>query len=247
MTTDSLRPPQALRSLDPALPAKRAFDATAMYVYPRLARLAGYRFEVGTTRRLAAAARDVLRAAWQARGVSLPVDDAGFGAKYDAATTWIVAFHGDRPVGVMGLMDVRVACHTLDLMNRRLPEHLDAATTREIARLAILPGHRGGARWVMVGLLREMLAWSHAQGVVTLLASSTPQLFRVYERYNPSARLVDPPLRAEAESPESRAYFAPLRAVGARESAIYTFEVAGASPWSVFARFLEGLLRAGRR
>jgi hypothetical protein len=137
----------------------------------------------------------------------------------------------------MGLLDLRIASTALDLEGRVAPSWLDLRTTREIGRLAIVPSPRGGLQVVMVGLLREMLAWCEANGIRRLLAGSTERLYGVYARYNPTARRLYAP-RVADEDPAITAWFAAKRAYGRGRTVLYTFEVAGASPWSVFSRFL---------
>ena len=221
------------------------FDGAAMGVYPSLARLFGYRFRVGNTPALAADAARVIAAAWGKSGIAPPPPDvADYGDRYaQAVDTWIVAYHRGEPVGSMALLDMRRASLSLELGNKRVPAQLDLDVTREIARLAIVPAHRGGSQMVMVGLLREMLAWSVENGVVTLFSGSRPPLFRVYERFNPTARLVVPDDNHASEEPRRARYFAALRAAGGASGVHFTFEVAGASPWNVFSRFLTGRLR----
>lgn len=218
----------------------RLFDRAAMGLMPLVARAFGYTFRVGADEALARDARGVLRAVWSAKGVHPPADVAWYGERYDAATTWIVAYHGGHAIAVMGLLDMRIASMALDYGNRLAPSGLALDTTREIGRLAILPEHRGGARVVMVGLLIEMLAWSLAHGIETLFAGSVPSLYRVYQRYNPTARLVYTPL-APSEPLVKARYFAPLRAYGGKD-VVYTFSVAGATPSSVLTRCLAALL-----
>lgn len=220
----------------------KLFDALAMKTFPWVAGLAGYRFRVGTDQQLRDDGRAVARAAWAAQGVTPSVDATHVGARYDEATTWIVAYHRGVPVGVMGLLDMRHGSIALDLSRRDPPPELDLATTREICRLAILPGHRRRGKLVMVGLLREMLAWSVDNRVERLFSGSTEALFRIYRRYNPTARLLDPPPSTSPEDPEKARYFSSYRAWGGM-GVLYTFDVAGASPWDVFSRFLRRRLR----
>ena len=220
----------------------RLFDATAMGAYPVLARGLGYEFRVGASDELRCDARAVVKAAWAAKGIAPPAEVAHVAERYDAASTWIVAYHRGSPVGAMGMLDMRIASIALDYSRRVAPPDLDLATTRELGRLAIVPQHRGGARTVMVGLLREMLHWSKSNGIERLFAGSTEALYRVYRGFNPTARLVDPP-PAGAEPADKARYFEAMRAYGGA-GALYTFEVAGASPWGVFSRFLTGELRS---
>jgi hypothetical protein len=91
----------------------------------------------------------------------------------------------------------------------------------------------------MIGLLREMLAWSKANRIERLFAGSVGRLYEVFARFNPSARLVDAPPDLEAEDPVRSEYFAKIRAYGKTSGSVtYTFEVAGASPWLVVSEFV---------
>lgn len=139
----------------------RLFDRAAMGFYPFVARAFGYTFRVGTGQELLQDGRRVLRAVWSEKVALPPPEVASYGERYDRATTWIVAYHRRQPVGVMGLLDMRIASMSLDYKGRLVPPDLDLSTTREIGRLGILREHRGGAQLVMVGLLREMLAWAN--------------------------------------------------------------------------------------
>jgi hypothetical protein len=217
-----------------------------MAVYPAVARLAGYTFRVGSTPDLARDGKQVHATVWGPGDTSLPSEVTAYKNRYDPGMTWIVCYSGDTPVGVMGLLDMRVGSVSLDLHNCLPPPSLDLATTREICRLSILPGHRGGAQLVMVGLLREMLQWSKANGIATLFSGSKESLFRVYRRFNPSARLIVAP-PAGAEDPIQAQHYEALRRVAAKEGVLYTFDVDAASPWSVFSRFLTGRLRRSER
>jgi hypothetical protein len=218
----------------------------AMATYPWVARASGYTFRTGTSVDLRDDGRAVLAAVWGEKGLLPPKNVASYAERYDGATTWIVAYHRNRPVGVMGLLDMRVASITLDLERRLAPRALDLATTREIGRLAIVKGHRGGAQTVMIGLLREMLAWSKANRIERLFAGSVGRLYEVFSRFNPSARLIDAPPDPGAEDPVRFEYFAKIRAYGKTSgSVMYTFDVAGASPWRVVSEFLAR--SAGRR
>lgn len=220
----------------------RAFDATAMWLTPVVARVLGYQFRSGCDDALARDGHLVHSEVWRELGVSAPADLEHIGRRYDDATRrWIVAYHRGRPVGVMALLDPSRASPALDYGAHALPPDLDAGHTAEIARLAVLRTHRGGAQTVMIGLLREMLAWSTASGVTLLLAGAKARLFPVYARYNPTARRIDPPLRAE-EDPDLSRYYAQIRAYGG-EGVVFTFEVAGATPWNVFSRYLRRRLR----
>jgi hypothetical protein len=142
----------------------------------------------------------------------------------------------------MGLLDMRIASVARDYGGQKAPPWLPLHLTREIGRLAILPEHRGGPRVVMLGLLREMLVWSMDHGIEHLFSGSTPALFKVYRRYNATARLVSAP-HDPVPSPERDRYFAPLRAYGG-EGVVYTFDVAPATPFHVFSRTLAGLTTA---
>lgn len=223
------------------------FDHMAMTIYPVVARAFGYTFRVGTESNLKQDGRSVLRAVWSEKVPLPPPEVASYGDRYDRATTWIVAYHHHRPVGVMGLLDMRIASMSLDYEGRLAPTSLDLTTTREIGRLAILREHRGGAQLVMVGLLREMLAWAKSSGIVRLFSGSTAKLYRVYRRFNATARLLKPlpPIDPE-QNPTKDRFFANLRAYGG-DTLLFTFDVAGASPWSVFSRFLRSLVHARRR
>jgi hypothetical protein len=223
----------------------RFFDGLAMSMYPSVARLFGYTFQVGSTTELRADAKRVLQSVWAPLGVKIPEDVAWVGERYVEAATWIVAYHRGQPVGVMGLYDSRVASPNLEYGRCQAPSGLDLARTREIARLAIQREHRGGAQLVMVGLLREMLRLSLEGGTELLLTSATGPLFRVYRRFNPTARKVDAPALAQPEPPEFARYFESPRAVTGAQ-VLFTFEVAGARPWDVFSRFLRGTLRRAR-
>jgi hypothetical protein len=238
----------AQRFSSPAAPRAlhaRAFDALAMATFPWVARLAGYTFAVGKTPRLRTDAQAVLHDVWRPKGVITPDDVAWVGERFLLGGTWVLAYHRGAPVGVMGLFDPREVSPNLEYNRKRLPQHLDVARTREIARLAVAPAHRGGAQWVMVGLLREMLRWSQAGGVALLLTSATPALFRVYRHFNPTARQVDAPDVVEPEPEPFTRYFRSPRAVTGAQ-VLFTFEVAGARPWDVFARFLAAALRRRR-
>jgi hypothetical protein len=217
----------------------RIFDAVILGIFPLIARGFGYGFRVGTNDEIRRDARSVLGAVWRAKGVKPAADVAWYGERYDRATTWVVAYRGAEPVGVMGIVDMRIASIALDYGRRIAPRGLRLGVTRELGRLAILPAHRGGL--VMVGLLINMYAWVSAQGIALLFSGSTPALFRVYERYNPTARLVQTETELFEDHVQER-YFAPLRAYGGRD-VVYTFEVAPASPFAVLARFLSGLVR----
>ena len=220
--------------------AGRLFDGLAMGVYPSVARIFGYSFCVGSSEALRHDAHLVLAGVWGDKGVRPPADLAWVGERYDRAATWIVAYHGRgqarRPVGVMGLLDMRVASIGLDCSKRRCPDGMDLERTREIGRLAILKEHRGGIQTVMVGLLREMLHWSRQNGIELLFSASVPRLFEVYRRFNPTAKLLDCEPVAD-EDPVMSRYFAPVREYGGL-GVLYTFEVRGASPWSVFSTYL---------
>jgi hypothetical protein len=239
MTTLAAPPSQDL--LFPSPPdLARLFDRGMLGAFPWIARGLGYSFRVGTQPSLEADAKKVLSAVWQAKRVAMAPEAARYAERYDPATTWIVAYHRGSPVGVMGLLDMRIASVALDDGGQKAPPSLPLKVTREIGRLAILPEHRGGSRVVMLGLLREMLVWSVEHGIEQLFSGSTPALFQVYKRYNATARLVAAPLDP-VPSPERDRYFAPLRAYGG-EGVVYTFDVAGATPFQVFSRTLAGLV-----
>ena len=206
--------------------------------YPKIASALGYTFRVGTEAALADDARSVLSTVWSLKGVSIPPGAAVYGERYERATTWIIAYHGGRPVGTMGLLDMRIASVALDYGQNQAPPWLPLDVTREIARLAILPEHRGGPGLVMLGLLREMLVLTERLGIVHLFAGSTAALYHVYRRYNATARLVTAP-HDPVPNPARDLYFAPLRAYGG-EGVLYMFEVAGAMPFPVFFRKLTG-------
>jgi hypothetical protein len=185
----------------------------------------------------------VLATVWKAKGVTQDPEMAWYAERYNRATTWIVCYHRGRPAGVMGLLDMRIASSSLDYGGQLPPADLPLDVTREIGRLGILPEHRGGAHLVMVGLLFQMLEWARAHGMVYLFSGSTPALFRVYQRYNETARLVTAP-PDPTPNPARDRYCAPLRAYG-REGVVYTFEVAGSTPFAVLQRALAGGLQRG--
>ena len=224
--------------------AARLFDAAAMALYPWLARAFGYRFRVGLDEALVADGRSVHRAVWAEIGVDPGALDATLSQRYArAASCWIVAYHGDAPVGAMALCDLRVASVTLDFEGCLPPRGIDLARTREIAKLAILKAHRGHGQLVMVGLLREMLVWSKRAGIVQLFGGSEQRHYRMYRRFNPTARLHDK--RPGPPQPESLVrYYQPLRRWSG-PSVLFSFEVQGASPWRVFSDLVARKL--GRR
>jgi hypothetical protein len=69
------------------------------------------------------------------------------------------------------------------------------------------------------------------------LGASAASLFSVYRRFNATARLRDWPMVVD-EHPDVTRYFAPVRKWG-RTGAVYTFEVAGATPWQTFSAWLQ--------
>lgn len=223
----------------------RLFDATAMGLIPVVTSLLGYRFRVGTDARLRQDAHAVLAGVWAEEGAQAPAALAWVGERYEPAVqAWIVAYHRGRPVGVMAMCDPRVASLGLDCWQRRPPTGADLTHTREIARLGILAPYRGRGQTVMIGLLREMLAWSQRHGVQELLVASAAGLVASYRRFNPTARLLDWP-QVEDEDPVLTAYFAPVRQWG-RRGAVYTFQVSGASPWATASTWVRGRLAARR-
>jgi hypothetical protein len=195
-----------------------------MGLYPLVARTFGYTFRVGTEPELLPDGRSILRRVWSQKGALPPPEVANYGERYDRATTWIVAYHHRQPIGVMGLLDMRIASMSLDYDQRLVPTSFDLSSTREIGRLAILPEHRGGAQPLMVGLLREMLAWSKRSGIARLFSGSTAKLYRIYRRFNRTARLLDPlPPHAPEEHPIKQRYFENLRAYGG-PTLLFTFD-----------------------
>ncbi len=226
--------------------AVRVFDTVAMQIYPFVTGALGYRFRIGTGRELERDADTVLATVWGGKGLAPPPDAAEFSDRYNrAASVWIVAYHRGEPVGVTALLDMSIASLALDFSRKRLPPELDLSKTREIARLAIVPGHRGGAQTVMAGLCREMIVWSKANGIDLLFAGSKAELFQVFERFNPTARLIDPPDDPTPEEPLRARYFERIRAYGGR-GVHFTFEVAGGSSWNVFSRLLTGRIHGKR-
>jgi hypothetical protein len=249
--TQFLAFPTSERSFDLPTPAStptrkrrsitQLVDAAALALYPLLLRVFGYTLRVGQSTELAHDGHAVLRAVWAEKGVAPPSDVAWIADRYDRATTWILCYHRGRPVGVMGLLDMRIASVALDYSGRLVPPGLPLDATREIGRLGILREHRGRAQMVMIGLVLRMFSLALTLGLTHLFSGSTPALFRMYQRFNPTARLVDPP-HASSEDPDKTRYFAPLRAYGG-EGVLYTFEVAGGSPSSVVRRYLSTRLR----
>jgi hypothetical protein len=227
-------------SKPPAL--QRWFDAWALNTYPLVARVFGYQIKVGADESLERDAKTVHRAVWSEKGLLPPDELASFGRRYDDATTWVVAYHRGKPVGVIGLLDLRIASINLDFESCLMPEELDLATTRELGRLAILPEHRGGAQLVMAALLLEMVRYCYDNEIETLFSGSVRRLFAVFARYNPSARLIvarpDPVPNAERDR-----YFEKLRAYGRGDSVLYTFKASKASPFAVFSELLRSLAR----
>jgi hypothetical protein len=181
---------------------------------------------------------------WGAKGVHPHADVASYGERYDRATTWIVCYRRERPVGVLGVVDMRVASMALDYGRRIAPLSLRLDRTRELGRLAILPEHRGGAQLVLVGMFVQMYRLVQALGTTTLFAGSIPALYRVYRRFCPSLRLVSTAV-APSEDPVQARYLAPLRAYGG-EDVVYAVEVAALSPWNVISRCVACLLGKGR-
>lgn len=224
--------------------AVKFFDEAAMGSYPHIARLLGYTFRVGYSEELLRDARTVLQEVWSAAGITFPQELAWVGEQYDKASVWIVAYHRGKPVGVKGLIDTRRASLALDVMQRQMLPELEGRRVREIARLAILPSHRGGQQTIMVGLLREMLHFCKKEGAEYLLAGSDRRLFRVYQRYNPTACEIHPPHNPKLH-PDVVRYFESVR-THSPDPVLYTFRVDGASPWSVFQRFLTRRLRPGK-
>jgi hypothetical protein len=218
----------------------RAFDRMAMATFPLVARQLGYTFRTGRDAALEADAKAVFTAVYAPEGGLPPAELVAFGQRYDDAATWIVAYYRGKPIGVKALLDVRVASVALDVTETQLPPHWNAEQVREISRLAILRSHRGGRGVVMVGLLREMLHAARSEAVTTLLAGADRKLFHVYARYNPTARIVHFPL--VAPKPLARAYFHHARS-HSPDPVLFAFDVAGASPWAIFQRFLTGQLR----
>ncbi|MEW5849952.1 MAG: hypothetical protein AB2A00_14245 [Myxococcota bacterium] len=220
----------------------RAFDALAMGTFPLVATVLGYRVRVGATPELRADARDVLAQVWRAEGVSPSEDARWVEERYDAATTWVVVSHRGRPVGVVGVLDMRIACLSLDFEMRVPPPGMDLATTREVARLAILPSHQRGDQLVLVALLHQVLTLCRRAGVRTLMGGSTRNLFELYRRFNPAAQIIHPPAKTH-EPPELTQYFAPLRAYSAGRGVLFTFDLGAASPWHVFSRLVKNRVR----
>ena len=92
-----------------------------------------------------------------------------------------------------------------------------------------------------------MLAWSQRNGILRLFSGSTAKLYRVYRRFNQTARVLSPlPSRCPQADPLQDRYFEKLRAYGGK-TLLFTFEVAGAAPWRVFSQLLPGLVRVRRR
>jgi hypothetical protein len=155
-----------------------------------------------------------------------------------------VAYHRGRAVGVLGVVDMRIASMALDYGCRIAPLSLRLDRTREMGRLAILPEHRGGAQLVMVGLLHRAYLYLQALGIVLCFSGSIPALYEAYRRFAPTLRLVRTAV-APSEDPVRTRFFAPLRAYGG-EDVVYTVPVAELSPFSVILRCISCLLGKGR-
>ena len=137
----------------------------------------------------------------------------------------------------MALYDVREVSFTLDHIRREAPKDMDPATYRDLGRLAIVREERGGTNKVMIGLLREMHVWCQKNEVTHLLSASSVGLFRVFRRYNRSARLVSLPRRPVSDA--VRAYHSPITArVG--ELLPYTFDLRAFDALDVMVRTLTG-------
>jgi hypothetical protein len=241
------RAPRAARAPAHKATLLTALDDASSSTFFRLAALGGYRFRTGTDPALVRDAKAVHHESWRDKKVSPPDDANAWGARYDNATwSWIVAYRRGRPVGTVALLDMRRASIALDYERRDPPLGLDLAVTRELARLAIVPTVRGRhGQVVMIGLLFMMRRHCLRGGVTGLFAGSTPALFQVYRRFNPSARLVQAHLRP-TEDPIQTRYFEPLRRYGGK-GCLYTFDIAAGSPPLLFARMVRDLVVAQRR
>ena len=96
----------------------------------------------------------------------------------------------------------------------------------------------------MVGLTLTMYRYALEQGMAQLFSGSTPKLYEVYRRFNPTARLVHAPAAGPEDAVKAR-YLAPLRAYGG-PGVVYTFDIVGASPADVLGRFITRRLRPSR-
>jgi GNAT superfamily N-acetyltransferase len=228
--------------------ADRLLDPLALAAYPVLAGALGYRFETGSSERLHRHGRAVLAEVWASEGLAPPPPEhKAISERYDAATTWIVAYAGGKPVGVLGLVDLRVVSVALDLFQRLPPPELALDKTIELARLAVLPAHRGRADTVLVGLLREMLVFCKQRGLETVFASAARPMYQFYRRFNPTARLIDPPPKP-SEPEELTRYYQALREFDAGQGVLFVMDVGDCSAWPVFRQFVKRrFLRSTRR
>lgn len=239
-----LAPPAAAPAARPVF--EEIFDRAAIGAYTAIARAFGYQIRIGLDDTLERDANRVNAEVWNEKGVKPPADLASFGERYNrAVSVWFVVYSGTRPVGAMALLDMRVASVALDYERCAAPPSLDLERTREIGRLAILPEHRGRGQIVLAGLCLEMYLWCRDNGIHMLFSGATPKLFRMYQRFNASARLITAP-RLPVEDPTKARYFEAIRRYGG-EGCIFTFEVAGGAPWEVVARMLATRLGLGSR
>ena len=223
-------------------PGPRWWERVAMALFPALVRPLGYSFRTGRGPAFSEDARRVLEAVW-----SSPANDSALHRRYLTSPTWVIGYRSGRPIACMGLYDVRELSFSLNHLQAAPPRGMDAATYRDLSRLAIVPSARGRSHIVMIGLLREMALWCRAEGITHILSISVPSLFPIFERYNPSAKRIV--LEAAHISPaeEVRTYHERIAArVGPVIS--YTFDMSGFDALGVMSRaLLQPLRRRLRR
>lgn len=223
---------------------KTAFSKLALFMFPLIARLFGYTFKTGNQPILVRDALRVLQTVHAGKAGLPPKDLQHLRMRYDQASIWIVAYQHKRPVAVVALLDIRRASIALDVAERTLPADWNAATTREVGRLAVVLSHRGRPL-VMAGILRALLKLVQLHKIETLFANADRKLYQIYSSYSPgNSRLLELPC-TEVDA-DTRRYFHYLRACS-NDPVLFAFDARLDQPCDVFRRYWHQSLRTAFR
>lgn len=196
----------------------------ALFLFDIVGSQKGYRFKKASTDTELDAANRI----YEEQAFSFPTHLEAEIQKYKAGTVNFVAYYNNAPVGMVRLANPKVINRAYELYG------LDIAGEHyEIQSLVVKQGHRDGAQFVMLGLVKELYVYSIANSILSWSGCGVKGVYLTIRRYCKKSEVIDVDFK-KINNPITQYLYA-----NSIVETYFTMEVASFEPWQIFKKFIK--------
>lgn len=203
-------------------------DKLALRIFDLITEVKGFSFQkVSSAREINDA-----NAVYNEEAFSFPEELRETISGYKKGTIYFVAYHYDKPVGMVRLADPQVVNRPYELYGVDVEgEHY------EIQSLVVKKGYREGTQFVMLGLFRAMYGYSVKHGIYSWSSCGARSVYLTVRRFCKKIEVEDVDFGA-INHPVTQYLFA-----NNIIETYFTMEVAAFEPWLILKKFVKQQLK----